>query len=222
MKKFKTTIKVTLLSILFLTGYSTFAQDGESEVGIKGGINFSNFHSTDDDVDDQNLRIGYQGGLFFKAALTDFLAIQPEVLYTTKGSKYNYDIGPFGDGEITQKFGYLEVPVLAVINLGENFNVHAGPYVAYMLSADVENEADADAFDFADELDPDDFERFEYGLAVGAGFEFDVIRLGARYDYGLSNVGKEQSFSFDGSEVSSDIFENEKNSVFSLYLGLSF
>jgi len=219
---FNKIFRSSLLSLLIVIGHHAFAQDGENKLGIKGGINLSNFHSTDDDINDQNLRFGYHGGLFYKYALTDFLAIQPELLYTTKGSELDYDLGALGDGEITQKFGYLEIPLLAVVNLGNTLNIHAGPYIAYMLIADVENNTDIDSFDFANELDPSEFERFEYGLSFGAGLEFDIFNLGARYNYGLSEVGKEQNFSFNGSEISSDVFENEKNSVFSIYLGLSF
>lgn len=222
MKNFKQAIKASILSLLMVIGYSSFGQDGENKLGIKGGINFSNFHSTNDDVDDQNLRIGFQGGLFYKLALTDFLAIQPELLYTTKGASFDYDQGAFGDGEITQRFGYIEMPLLAVLNLGESFSIHAGPYVAYMLNAKVENESDVDVFDFSNELDTDEFERFEYGLAIGAGFEYDKLMFGARFDYGLSEVGKEQKFSFNGSEASSDLFKNEKNAVLSIFLGLNF
>jgi hypothetical protein len=209
-------------SVILSTIFSTTvkAQDGESEYGIKGGVNFSNFYSNE--VDDQNLRIGYNAGLFFKAAITDFLAIQPEVLYTTKGSTTSYDNFFTGPAKFSQNLNYLEVPVLAVINLGESFNVHAGPYVAYLLKAQVQNKTSDGNLDFVEDLNEGDYERLDYGIAVGAGFEFDVIRFGARYDYGLRQIGKNQGFNLAGVPINSVSFSDLKNSTASLYIGLSF
>lgn len=218
----KTIQSIASLSFLFLLcAHSPLsAQNEGSEAGIKGGLNLSNLYN--EEVDDQNMRVGYNVGLFFKAALTDFLAIQPEVLYTTKGSTTQYDNFFTGDGEFTQEFNYLEIPVLAVINLSDNINIHGGPYFAYLLNAQVENKSANSNYNFVEGLNEDDFQRLDYGIAAGLGFEFDVLRFGARYDYGLKAIGKEHDFSFNGSEVSSDSFKDSRNSVFSLYLGLSF
>lgn len=210
----------TLVALTFFGLTSLQAQDDNSEVGIKGGVNFSNFYS--DEVDDQDLRIGFQGGLFFKAGITDFFAIQPEVLFTQKGATTKYDNFATGEAEFTNKLNYLEIPVMGVINITDNFNVHAGPYFAYLLSASVENEAENDDFNFAEDLNEGDFERVDYGVGIGAGFEFETLRFGARYNYGLTEIGKEQSFSFDGSEQTSDEMKDLKNATFSLFLGLSF
>ena len=218
--KTRTKTIFAVAALFFTTAFTNSATAQDSEVGIKGGANFSNFFN--DEVDDQNLRIGFQGGLFFKAALTDFFAIQPELLYTQKGATTTYDNFFTGEGEFTQKLNYIELPVLAVINLGENLNIHAGPYVAYLMGASVENEAENDDFNFVEDLNEGDYERLDFGLAVGVGFEFEVLRFGVRYDYGLKNVGKDQDFSFDGSDISSDILKNSKNSTASIYLGIGF
>lgn len=215
LKKSITLISLTLFSIAGL-----HAQSENSEVGVKGGANFSNFYS--DEVDDQDLRIGFQGGLFFKAGLTDFLAIQPELLFSQKGSTIKYDNFLTGNADFTTQLNYIEVPIMGVLNLTDNFNLHAGPYFAYLVNVSVENNAENNTFNFAENLNEDDFNRLDYGVGIGAGFEFEVLRFGARYNYGLAEVGKEQSFSFEGSEVTSDQFKDLKNSTFSLYLGLSF
>lgn len=224
MKNLKTTFFAAIAAVTLIGAGNLNAQ--ESKVGIKGGFNISNFHTTSDDVDDKNLRAGFNGGLFFKASLTDLFAIQPEILYTTKGAKFDYDYGSGllspGRGEIDQRFSYLQVPVLGVITLAEVLNIHAGPYFGYMLKADVENNSENNNFDSFEDLDEDDFERFEYGVSVGAAVELEAVKFGARYDYGLSEIGKEQSFSFNGSEQSSDLLKESKNSVFQLFIGLSF
>lgn len=187
----------------------------ESQVGIKGGINFSNFRIDDDEADDQNLRTSFQAGLFFKAAMTEFFAIQPELLYTTKGSTVNYNF--LGEkGGITQKLTYIEVPILAVINLTENLNIHAGPYVAYLLKAKIENDSDNDFFDFSNDLNEDNYQRIDYGIAAGIGIDLNTLHLGVRYDYGLNDIGK------DSDNDDPSIGEGVQNSTFSIFVGLGF
>jgi len=154
--------------------------------------------------------------------LTENFALQPEVLYTTKGATTKYENFFTGEAEFSQNLNYLEVPLLAVINLGDNFNIHAGPYVAYLLKADVENQSSNDDFDFVESMNEADYERLDYGLALGLGFEFDVIRFGARYDYGLRKVGKDQDFETSTSSFNSSSLSDLKNSTASLYIGLSF
>lgn len=211
----KSILKTVLsLSIVGLISLPTLkAQD--SQVGIKGGVNFSNFYSGE--VDDQDMRFSFQGGLFFKAALTEFFAIQPEILYMTKGSTIKYDYPIIGKGEISQKLNYIEVPILAVINLTENLNIHAGPYVSYLLKAKVENESDNSDLDYVNEQDESKFERMDYGLAAGIAIELETLHIGARYDYGLNEIGKNSN---DPNEPS--INSNMKNSTFSIFVGIGF
>lgn len=218
----KRTMKHILLSIFVLSicVSGVKAQSENSEVGIKGSVNFSNLYS--DQVDDQDLRVGIQGGLFFKAGLTDFLAIQPELLFSQKGSTIKYDNFITGNAEFTTKLNYIEVPVLGVLNITENLNVHAGPYFAYLVNVGVENNAEDDSFNFVEDFNEDDFNRVDYGVCLGAALEFDVLRFGARFDYGLAEVGKEQSFSLDGSDFTSDQFKDLKNATLSVYLGIGF
>lgn len=212
----KTLKLITLVCSIFF--YSTaFSQN---EAGVKGGLNLSNIFN--ENINDQNMRVGYHAGLFFKLVMTDFLAIQPEFLYTTKGSTAEYNNFLTGKGEFTQEFNYLEVPILGVINLSDNLNIHAGPYFAYLLSAKVENKSADASFNFVEDLDEDDFERIDFGIAAGIGFEFDIFRFGIRYDYGMKKIGKNQQFSLNGSEMSSNNFKNSRNSSTSLYIGLNF
>ncbi|MCB0803000.1 MAG: PorT family protein [Flavobacteriales bacterium] len=192
----------------------------ESKVGVKGGLNFSNFYNKE--VDDQDIRTGIQAGLFFKAALTDFVSIQPELIYTNKGSTTKYDNFITGEGDFSQKLDYIELPVLLLVNLNENLNIHAGPYFAYLLKASIDNKSENSNFNFVEDLNEGDFERVDYGLSVGVGFEFEVLNFGLRYDYGLKEIGKDQRFTTNGSEYSSNAFKNSRNSTFSVYLGLGF
>lgn len=184
----------------------------QPKFGIKGGINLSNLYV--DDVEDENMKVGVNVGVFAKLPVTKGFSIQPELLYSSKGAKITYN-NIFGDGEYRFNLNYVELPVLAVFNLGKNFNIHAGPYAALLTSANIkrlDNES-GDVDDIAD-LDTDNFKRFDYGLAGGVGFDIQNFTLGARYNYGLNEIG-------DGG-IAGEATRNSKNSAFTFYIGIGF
>lgn len=190
------------------------AQDGikkQPTFGIKGGMNFSTLFS-DNDANEENMLTGFNAGLFAKFPISERVAIQPEVYYTTKGSKLTYD--GLVDGESKFKLNYIEVPVLAVINITDHFNVHAGPYAAYMVSGKVSNDSNIGSSSF--DLDTNDFKRFEAGIAAGVGVDLEVLSFGVRYNYGLTKVGKERTFG--GTTVT---LPDAKNGTINAYVGFA-
>ena len=96
------------------------------------------------------------------------------------------------------------------MNITDNFNLHVGPYAAYMVSGKTSN--DSNLISTQRELDTKDFNKFGAGLAGGLGIDLDVVNFGVRYNYGLTKIAKQSNTSF----ISSDA----KNSVLSVYVGL--
>ena len=78
---------------LFLTASfgMLHAQDNNvnTEFGVKGGLNMSNLYT--DDADDENILYGFNAGVYATLPVSDFVAIQPELLFTTRGSKLEYN-----------------------------------------------------------------------------------------------------------------------------------
>jgi len=175
------------------------------EFGIKGGVNMSNLYSDSDDINDENALWGFNAGVFAAFPIADNVFIQPEILYTTKGAELDYDFAGI-EGTSKFKLSYIEVPLLVRFNLTENFNIHVGGYASYLVNAKIKGEGD---FEFEEELDADDFERFDAGLSAGVGVDFNPLSVGLRYNYGLTTIGKER----DGVT-----FPDAKNSNLSLYL----
>ncbi len=186
----------------------------EAKFGVKGGVNFSNMYT--EDVDDENVLTGFNVGLFAKFPITDNFAIQPEIYYTTKGAELTYN-NVFAEGTAKFRMNYIETPLLLVFNLTENFNIHGGGYVAYLVDGKTKNDSSNNLFDSEDELDNDDFNKIDAGLAVGLGIDLDKFSIGARYNYGLTTVGKERDYG--GTNYT---FPDGKNSVLNLYVALSF
>jgi hypothetical protein len=206
MKKTKQLTLATFLLTCFAFNASN-AQDIKSSTsafGFKGGLNFSNMYT--DNVDDNNVLTGFNAGLYAKLPISNSVSIQPEISYTTKGAELTYDYGVV-NGTSKFKINYIEVPVLLVMNLTDAFNIHAGPYAAYMVSGKTTN--DSNTSSSSADLDTNDFQRFDAGLSGGLGIDLETVNFGVRYNYGLTNVFKEGSFGGDA-----------KNSVLNVYIGL--
>ncbi|WP_163411436.1 porin family protein [Flavobacterium ajazii] len=196
---------------LFLTASfgMLHAQDNNvnTEFGIKGGFNMSNLYT--DDADDENILYGFNAGVYATLPISDFVAIQPELLFTTKGSELEYD-NTLASGSSKFKLNYIELPLLVRINITKNFNIHAGGYASYLVSAKVSGDGD---INFDEEINADDLERFDAGLSAGIGVDFNPISVGLRYNYGLTTIGKEREIA-----GTSYTFPDAKNSNLSLYL----
>ncbi|MDP3682238.1 MAG: porin family protein [Flavobacterium sp.] len=211
MKNSKKLIFASLV-ITFMTLTNANAQDSASKFGVKGGVNFSNLYT--EDVDDNNVLTGFNVGFFAKLPISNNIALQPEISYTGKGAELVYN-NSLVSGTAQFKLDYIEVPLLLVVNVTKNFNIHAGPYAAYMVSAKTTNKSDSGSYNFEDNIDTDDFNKFDAGLAGGVGIDLEPVSFGVRYNYGLTKIGKEDSStSFSSPDA--------KNSVLSFYAAFAF
>ncbi|MEQ9438976.1 MAG: porin family protein [Cyclobacteriaceae bacterium] len=206
-KKIIAGIIALLLSALVIP-ISLIAQDART--GIKGGLNVSNLYI--DDVSDENLRPGFHLGVFTQLPISDFFVIQPEVLYSTKGARATYDVNVVDlEGEYKFNLNYVDIPVLATFKLGEAADIQVGPYISYLISANVST--DGDIIDGSEELNRDSFKRIDYGLSAGFTLNFDAISVGTRYNYGLAQIADS-----NGAELA---LGDAKNSVAQIFLALN-
>ncbi len=178
-----------------------------TEFGVKGGFNMSNLYQSE--ADDNNVIYGFNAGVYATLPVSDFIAIQPEILFTTKGAELDYN-NAFLQGNAKFKLNYIEVPLLVRVNITKNFNVHAGGYASYLVSSKVTGDGD---IDFDEAVDTDDLNKFDAGIAAGIGVDFNPISVGLRYNYGLTTVGKERTVA--GTTYT---FPDAKNSNLTLYL----
>jgi hypothetical protein len=178
-------VLVLTLAALFVFSTAVFAQDpvsGLSGKGIKLGLNLANV-TGDDAPDGTSMRLGFAGGGWITYSFSDLFAIQPELLYSMKGTKYD-DVS--GD-QVTFKADYIEIPVLFRVQLagGGNFkpNFYAGPAVSFLLSAKA---GDVDV--------KDDLKSTDFGLIGGAGADFHMgagpgkVTFDVRYEVGLTST----------------------------------
>jgi len=206
MKKYLNIITALTIVTAFLFTNPAKAQMDEAGVGIKGGVNLSNLYI--DNIDDENIGFGFQVGIVGKLPLTEVFAIQPELLYTQKGATAVFDAV---DQEVAFNLNYLQLPILLNFNAGDVFNIHVGPYAAYLLNANVDFDGPVDSFT---DLDKDNFNTFDAGISLGLEVGVSNLSIGARYDYGLIGVGDE-GFVNDLTGL-----EDAKNNAIQLYVVL--
>ena len=196
---------VTIVTLLATSlANDVFAQ---ARAGIKGGLNVSNLYI--DDLDDENARYGFNIGVFGQVLSSETFAIQPELLFSTKGSKAFYE--GIIDQTVKYNLNYLDLPVLAVFKLGESAEIHIGPYASYLLAANVSYSGDIANGDY--KIDKDHLKSFDYGLVGGFGLNFGTVQVGARYNYGLVKIAD--------SNAAELFLGDSKNSVAQLYVSLN-
>ncbi len=199
-------LSVTFLFSILLTAATQTAY-AQARAGIKGGLNVSNLYI--DNLNDENARFGFNLGIYGQLLSSDVFAIQPELLYSTKGSKAFY--GGVVEQTVQFNLNYLDLPVLAVIKLGDAAEIHLGAYASLLLGTGISYSGDvANGYD---KIEKDQLKSYDYGLAGGFGLNFGQVQIGARYNYGLVKIAK--------SEGAQAFLGDSRNSVAQLYLALN-
>lgn len=164
--------------LLFVTVFSTLAVIGYGqarlELGVKGGMNFSNLHTGDDF--DADSKTGYHAGIYGLVKIGN-IGIQPEVLYSRQGATLKESFGGF-TSEYDSKLMYLNIPVMVKFYLPLGLNIQAGPQFGVLVSAK------GDGHDASDS-----YKKQDVSAAVGLGWDAPFgIRLNARYLMGFNNI----------------------------------
>ena len=203
------------ITILLVVGSAILRFSGQvcAEVtgfGVKAGLSCANIHGHD--VYEQRSRMGFGAGAFLTFGLGSSFAVQPEVLFVMKGSKYSNGSGADVYRE-TLSLDYIEVPVLIkfFLPVAGSFRLHlfAGPSLAFKVRARVKA-----TFGGETEVETlDNVKNTDLGLAAGVGLEHPLgrgrITLDLRYTAGTGSLSK---------GTGDDI----KNEALGLFAGYSF
>lgn len=195
-----------------LSQASASASSGSGfQIGIKGGWQMATIDIQALGEDEpQESKGGPIAGVSFRIPIGNLLALQPELLLSSKGSS-----DP-GDGEDSITIRYLEVPVLATLRFGAGASVSpfvsVGPALALKISAEADGQDEAG-------VDVDEFVKSnDVGLVVAGGVDFGRLSVEARYTHGLTNI-----FDVEGiGEVPDDLDITFKNRAFSILVGFRF
>ena len=203
------------LAVLATAGLTLQTNDVAAQTrprtGIKAGLSASSLFYDNTGFNDRKERIGFHAGVFTQVPVGSAFAIQPELLYINKGSSAGYSTA-VGSGRNSFNLNYVELPVLATIKLGDFAEIQAGPYVGYLLNSNLKTEGSL--LTTGADLNPDQFNRVDYGLAGGVNVFVGKLLIGARYEQGIQKIAN--------STASRALLNNARNGVGLLSIGYSF
>lgn len=212
---------IFILLITIISFQAVIAQ--ETKFGVKGGANLSSFIENQEGPFDYNYKFGLQIGGFAKIELIDRFYIQPELMYSLQGTKFNLGLlslilpqtGP-GDDPIFEdnlekvivNESTIILPVMLKYYFTDQFNVELGPQIDYLFNVKnkIGNNSSADNSESKSE--------FNFGINLGLGYDFTKNwGFGIRYNYGFNRFK---------SEFAKKLGAKRNNSVFSLSLAYIF
>ncbi len=183
-----------------------------SQIGIKGGLNFSNV--TKASQINSKSSTGFHAGIFLAPKTKSVLGFRSELIFSRQG--YDYKNGTT-TGAVD--LDYLLLPQLLEINITKYVALHVGGQMAFLLNA--KDDASNNTGNAQVDKIIDFMNRFDYGAA--GGVEVHPVKgllLGARMNVSFSKVFKEidPASSFRPSFYA----EAAKNNVIQVFAGYRF
>jgi hypothetical protein len=195
-------MKKIIVVLVILIAVSSTAQ--KINFGIKAGLNVSMLTGNANEIMSSNN--GFFAGTLLEFKILGKIAIQPELLFSTQGAKFESKDLSFAT---TTKMNYIILPVMVKYYPVAGLFVEAGPQAGFLISAkkDIDNRiTNVTTSENLKEATKD----FDMSANVGIGYDlFDKVVVQVRYCIGLTNTSTLEN---------TDI----KNGVFQLSVGYKF
>ena len=177
-----------LMSLLF-----SIASAQDFSVGIKGGINVASVGGgTYTGLSGLGSKFSFHLGGVAEVPISEKFAIQPELLYSSQGTKWSF----VGAGT-SLKLDYINLPVLGKYYIIEGLSAELGPVVGFLLSTNANKE---------------DYNSLDIGIGIGASYKLNEnIFFSLRYNKGLTDINKNDAITI-----------SNQNNVFQISAGYLF
>ena len=184
-----------LISVLFGDKLNT----GQVEFGLDGGLNLVSIEG----VDRAESMLSWNLGFYFdiKLPAPAWMIHTGVIVKSTLGTE-NVPVYPlgdpnldaaFGDGKVTTRLQYFNVPIMAKYKVNQRFFVEGGPMLGLLHKASDEfGNSVRESDDLTYRLETKDrYHPLDAGMMVGAGWRLmggNGMNLGLRYYHGLVDV----------------------------------
>ena len=166
----------TRTSCTVIRGKHTVSDQIEYRYGVVAGRNIATIKSTKGDS--QDIILGLMAGVAAQAIWPKGLVLQPEILYSQKGCI-------FTGNPLRYDMDYLEIPVKVMYRLNiadvKPF-AFVAPYGAYAIKLSERGER------ISDDIFSSKINKMDFGIGVGAGFDFWKIQLSFKYTWGIAPI----------------------------------
>lgn len=187
--------KVLLCAAFAVFGLSSVTAQ-ETSFGLKGGLNFATLGGDAEDV--ESLTSFHLGG-FAQIKISEKFMIQPELVYSGQGAQDSVE------NDLKIKLNYINLPIMAKFMVSDGLSFEVGPQIGFAVSRKVTFEGESENLD-------DEFKAFDYGVGLGAGYQFDSgMLLSLRYNLGLANILENE---IDDFRVNNNVFQISVGYVF--------
>jgi hypothetical protein len=195
-------IFTTIIVCIIVNTHFAAAQELTGK-GFIGGLNLANIDGSD--IPDTEYKAGFTLGGFLTFKMSEQFYLRPELVYIVKGYNMNgretYREDEYEEiilYDMSAKLNYLEIPILGVYSIFDNFNIYTGPYMEIYLSGEAKGHVtystsyNGDAYkethEIKSSIKPKDVNSPGFGLIFGVEFIAGPVSIGARYSNGLSTV----------------------------------
>lgn len=196
MKRLMFTIASIIMALPMLAQYdaygrtqarmSGYADERNIYYGLRLGMGISTVNSDDSALDGGSSQTGLNLGAVagFQLAASTPVYLETGLFYTEKGGK-----GYVDNSKFTYNLNYLEIPIIVKYrySIDDRFSVQpfAGGYIAFGVGGKVKNYSERET---SSSFSENYFKRFDGGLKIGCGAEYQMIYAELVYDWGLANI----------------------------------
>lgn len=165
--------KITYLACLLALSSMAYSQQS----GFKGGLNIGNEKAEGNGMSGTaDPKLSFMLGVYTEVKLSDQFFLGPELIYSVDGGQAS-----LSGITIKDNFSYLSIPLMFKYYTNDNFNIHAGPQLGFLLSAKVKGPGGS--ADISSSL-----KKTNFSIAFGAEGNLGSVNLGGRIILGLSDI----------------------------------
>lgn len=159
--------------------------DTENYYGLRLGLNIASLSSDKADMDmDSRAGLAFGAIYGFQLANSTPIWLETGLFYSEKGGETNY-----GGSKVTCRLSYLQVPLVLKYSLDvfDDFYVQPflGGFMELGIAGKIKEYSTKQSYSSFDNVN-----RFDGGLRVGCGLEYQMLYAEVGFDFGITNIGK--------------------------------
>lgn len=176
--------QLSLLVISLLLSISVLATEPGISIGIKAGANLSNIYDSQSSDFQADPKLGFAAGGFLSIPIGNFLAVQPELLFSQRGFQGSRSV-LLSNYSFTRTTNYIDIPLLLAFKPIPFITILAGPQYSYLISQNYKFNNEFINLDQQEDFENDNIRKNTLCLTGGFDINLDKIVIGIRAGWDL-------------------------------------